>query len=153
MVCAKLSWLAFLYTLTPVAAYKRASAGVAIFVVAYGLTALLPGLFQCNLSKPWDWLRGSCIDRVSQDWRGHWGFRSRRDSHHSWRFHLDGLVELPLRPQRGDRSLHHRPARRRRRAPRNDGGEEGQRVCHFLQSDLVSSLFSLFHSLSLSLSV
>lgn len=65
-VCfAKLSLVAFLRSLTPLALDRQYSLIVGSVVVLWATTATVSMAFQCPISKPWDYDSQSCFNRVS----------------------------------------------------------------------------------------
>ena len=65
-VCfAKLSLVAFLRNLTPLAFDRKLSLTIGLLVVTWAATAIVTVAFQCHIPHPWDYVNQSCFNRVS----------------------------------------------------------------------------------------
>ncbi len=65
-VCfAKLSLVAYLRNLTPLALYRKVSLLIGLVVALWATTAILSAAFQCRLPRPWDYINNTCFSRVS----------------------------------------------------------------------------------------
>ena len=62
---AKLSFLAFCRTLTPKKTQRRVTIALAVLVCVWFVVSEFTALFQCHLPQTWQYIGGSCIDRVS----------------------------------------------------------------------------------------
>ena len=62
---AKLSFVAFLRNLTPLAFDRKFGLVIGLLVVVWTATAIITVAFQCHIPKPWDYVNTSCFNRVS----------------------------------------------------------------------------------------
>jgi hypothetical protein len=65
LACAKVSTLALLLALTPLAGHRKPILAVGSFVVIWAVGALTASAFQCNLPHVWAYETGKCFDQVS----------------------------------------------------------------------------------------
>ena len=65
-VCfAKLSLVAFLRNLTPLALNRTSGLIIGLVVILWAVTGTVTAAFQCDLPSPWDYVNQSCFNRVS----------------------------------------------------------------------------------------
>jgi len=65
LACAKVSTLALLLALTPLAGHRTPIIAVGGFVGIWAVAALIASAFQCNLPEAWAYETGKCFDQVS----------------------------------------------------------------------------------------
>lgn len=64
---SKLSLLVFIRNLTPASLDRRFALVLGIFIGLWTIASILTAIFQCNAPQIWNYLQGTCFDRVS-DW-------------------------------------------------------------------------------------
>jgi hypothetical protein len=67
LACAKLSALALLLALSPLASHRKPIIVVAGAVLIWGFCALIATTFQCNVPRAWAYETGKCFNQVSRD--------------------------------------------------------------------------------------
>lgn len=62
---SKLSLLVFIRNLTPASLDRRFALVLGILIGLWTIVSILTAMFQCNVPQTWNYLQGTCFDRVS----------------------------------------------------------------------------------------